>query len=171
MKTPLAILMETGVPTLIIGGCAAQLYGYGRFTKDFDCVIATPDGPRMEAALVERGFERLENNHLVSRYQHKEQLLWVVDTIFVSADTFAKMWALRRDIPVGDAVLTVAAPLTVAAMKLHAVKQDPSRLHDLVDIIELLRRDRGNWSLEEVEAACERYGPPGIFDKIKPHLE
>lgn len=165
------MLMETGVPVLIVGGCAVQLYGYGRFTKDFDCVIATPDGPRMEAALAVRGFECLEHNRLVARYRHKEQPLWVVDTIFVTTDTFAKMWELRKEVPVGDAVLTVAAPLTVAAMKLHALKQDPSRLHDIIDIIEMLRCDRGNWSLEEVKAICERYGSAGIFETLKPHLE
>ena len=35
MSAPLAILMETGVPLLIVGGTAVQIYGISRFTKDF----------------------------------------------------------------------------------------------------------------------------------------
>jgi hypothetical protein len=171
MSTPLVMLMQTGVPALIVGGCAAQLYGYGRFTKDFDCVVATGDSERMSAALSALGFDLLEQNHLVARYRHREQRLWILDTIFVSAETFARMWVLKRDIRAGNAILTVAAPLTVSAMKLHALKQNPSRLHDLLDIIEMLRHDRGNWSMDDVKSICEKYGPRDVFDTLKPHLE
>jgi len=57
-------------------------------------------------------------------------------------------------------------------MKLHAMKNEPQRqFHDLPDIIELLRRDSDNWSLDELKSMCERYGPLGIFFTIQPHIE
>lgn len=171
MASPLVMLMETGVPALIIGGCAAQLYGYARFTKDADCAIATGDDERMHEALAKAGYKRFAGNHLVARYRHKDDELLVVDTLFVSADTFAKMWALKRDIQAGKTTLTVASPMIVSALKLHALKQDASRLHDMVDIIEMLRRDRENWTLDELKETCARYGPPGIFEQLKPHFE
>lgn len=172
MKTPLTILMETGVPLLIVGGTAVQIYGFSRYTKDFDCVVALEDDGKLSSALLAAGFAVFERNSLVVRYRHTEQPAWILDTLLVNADTFAKMWAQRREIQLASLKLTVAAPLHVASMKLHAMKQNPARLlHDTLDIVELLSRDRGHWTMEEFRAACERYGPPGIFDTLKPHLE
>ena len=171
MKTPLGILTETGVPLLLVGGTAVQIYGYSRYTKDFDCVVAFGQDTRLSSALIAAGFVEFRRNHLVVRYRHSEQPSWIVDTLLVTESTFEKMWAQRREIRLGALTLTVAAPLHVAAMKLHAMKQEPAReMHDLLDVMELLKRDRGNWSIEDVRAVCERYGPPGIFETIKPHL-
>ena len=172
MSTPLAILMETGVPLLIVGGTAVQIYGISRFTKDFDCVVASDRETELAAAMCRAGFGEFVRNTLVVRYRHSVHTDWVVDTLLVNAETFGKMWAERRDIRLGALALTVAAPLHIASMKMHAMKQNPSReLFDLLDVVELLKRDRGNWTLDQVRAACERYGPAGIFDTLRPHLE
>ena len=57
-------------------------------------------------------------------------------------------------------------------MKLRAMRQSPARtLPDILDVAELLCRDQGNWTLDEVRANCERYGPPRIFDALRPHFE
>ena len=171
MKTPLAILTETGVPLLLVGGTAVQIYGYSRYTKDFDCVVASGKDSLLSSALIAAGFVELVRNHLVVRYRHSEQPLWIVDTLLVTDSTCDKMWAQRREIRLGALALTVAAPLHVAAMKLHAMKQSPERaMHDLLDVMELLKRDRGNWSIEDLRAACERYGPPGIFETLQTHF-
>ena len=46
-------------------------------------------------------------------------------------------------------------------MKLHAVKHNPARkLPDLLDMLELVRRERASFSREELAIACERYGIP-----------
>jgi hypothetical protein len=55
VKAPLAILSEIGVPNLLVGGNAVQIYGFGRYTKDFDCVIATEESERMRTALAPPG--------------------------------------------------------------------------------------------------------------------
>ena len=69
-------------------------------------------------------------------------------------------------------LMETGVPQHIASMKMHAMKQNPSReLFDLLDVVELLRRDRANWTLEQVRAACERYGPAGIFDTLRPHIE
>jgi hypothetical protein len=171
VKTPLAILSEIGVPNLLAGGNAVQVYGFSRYTKDFDCVVSTEQAGAMKIALEAAGFEAFDDNHLVARYRHRDNPAWILDTIFVNAETFAKMWAGRRTVKAGTLTLTVAAPLHLVGMKLHAMKGAPGRqLHDVLDVMELLKYDRGNWTLDEVKALCERYGPAGIFETILPHL-
>ena len=108
MKTPLAILTETGVPLLLVGGTAVQIYGYSRYTKDFDCVVASGKDSLLSSALIAAGFVELVRNHLVVRYRHSEQPLWIVDTLLVTDSTFDKMWAQRREIRLGALALTVA---------------------------------------------------------------
>jgi hypothetical protein len=172
MSTPLAILMETGVPLLIVGGTAVQIYGFSRYTKDFDCVVASDREAELAAAMSKAGFVEFVRNALVVRYRHLAHTDWIVDTLLVNTETFAKMWEERREIRLASLSLTVAAPLHIASMKLHAMRQNPGRqMFDLLDVLELLQRDRGNWTLNEVRTACERYGPAGIFDTIRPHLE
>ena len=172
MPTPLAILMETGVPLLIVGGTAVQIYGFSRYTKDFDCVVASDREAELGEAMRRAGFGEFERNQLVVRHRHSLHTDWIVDTLLVTPETFGKMWAARREMPLGALSLTVAAPLHIASMKLHAMKQNPARsLPDILDVVELLQRDRGNWTFEEVRTACERYGPPAIFDTLRPHLE
>ena len=172
MSTPLAILMETGVPLLIVGGAAVQIYGFSRFTKDFDCVAASDREAELATAMSKAGFDELVRNALVVRHRHSVHSDWIVDTLLANPETFGKMWAARREIRLATLSLTVAAPLHIASMKMHAMKQNPSReLFDLPDVVELLQRDRGNWTIEQVRAACERYGPVGIFDTLRPHLE
>ena len=172
MSTPLAILMETGVPLLLVGGTAVQIYGFSRYTKDFDCVVASDRESDLASALRGAGFDEFERNQLVVRYRHSLHADWIVDTLLVTSETFGKLWSHRREVRLGELALTVAAPLHVASMKLHAMKQNPARsLPDILDVVELLRRDRGNWTLDEVRNACERYGPPGVFDMLRPHLE
>ena len=172
MSTPLTILMETGVPLLIVGGTAVQMYGFSRFTKDFDCVVASDREAELATAMRKAGFDEFVRNALVVRYRHSVHTDWIVDTLLVNAETFAKMWGERREIRLAARSLTVAAPLHIASMKLHAMRQNPTRqMFDLLDVLELLQHDRGNWTLDEVRTACERYGPAGIFDTIRPHLE
>jgi hypothetical protein len=172
MSTPLAILMETGVPLLLVGGTAVQIYGFSRYTKDFDCVVATEREAELAKGLRRAGFDEFVRNQLVVRYRHPSNPNWIVDTLLVSTETFGKMWAERREIRLGALSLTVAAPLHVVAMKLHAMRQNAARtLPDILDIAELLRRDQGNWTLDEVRSTCERYGPPGVFDALRPHFE
>jgi hypothetical protein len=171
MKTPLAILAEIGVPNLIAGGNAVQIYGYSRFTKDFDCVISMESADVMRTALEAAGFQVFDKNNVVIRYRALAQPSWILDTILVNEQTFAKMWTGRRIVKLGNSNLTVVAPLHLVGMKLHALKSAPDRLHDLIDILELLKRDLGNWKIEEVKELCEKYGPPGIFETMLPHLE
>lgn len=172
MKTPLAILAESKVPLLLVGGTAVQIYGFGRNTKDFDCLVAVESDPALAAELAAAGFEEFRRNELVVRYRHRNNPLWVLDTLLASAATFEKMWAARREKPFAGFTLHLAAPLHIAAMKLHAMKNNPEReLHDLLDVLDLLKRDRGQWTEAELKAICERYGPPDCFDLIRRHLD
>jgi hypothetical protein len=167
MKSPLMVLAETGVPLLLVGGTAVQCYGIGRFTKDFDCLIADDTDPILAPILVAAGFEEFRRNHVVVRYRHIQQITWVLDTLLTSRSSFEKMWAERRSQPFAGATLQLAAPHHIIGMKLHAMKHNASReMFDLLDCLELIKLQRHTFSRDELAAMCERYGTPETNAKL-----
>lgn len=167
MKSPLTVLAESGVPLLIVGGTAVQVYGYSRFTKDFDCVIAREDDARLAAVLKVAGYEEFDRHNVVARYRHATRRDWIIDTLLLSADTFGKMWALRQTERLATIEMHVAAPQHVIAMKLHAVKQNPARtMSDVLDILELIKLQRARFSRDELAEICDRYGTPDLREKL-----
>lgn len=167
MKPPLVVLAESGVPLLFVGGTAVQLYGYSRFTKDFDCLIARESDARLREVLNAAGFVEFAQSAVVTRYRHRERADWVLDTLVVDAATFAKMWAQRTTRPFGTLTLDVAAPLHIIAMKLHAIRHNPAREGlDLLDIAELISLQRDTFQRDELATVCDRYSTPEIREKL-----
>jgi hypothetical protein len=158
MRSPLAVLADAQVPLLLIGGTAVQAYGYSRFTKDFDCVIAHESAAALGELLRNEGFAEFYRSDVVLRYRNPETG-WVIDALPVDGATFSKLWNKRREVKLGDRLLPIAGPLHLIAMKLHAVKNSPARkLPDLVDMLELVCREHRSFTREEIELVCDRYG-------------
>jgi hypothetical protein len=156
MKSPLAVLADANLPLLLIGGTAVQAYGYGRLTKDFDCVIAHESSEALGELLKSEGFAEFYRSPVVVRYRDPTSG-WMIDALAVDAGTFSKLWKKRREVKLGERLLPIAAPLHVIAMKLHAVKNNPARkLPDLVDMLELIRREQQSFTREELQRVCER---------------
>lgn len=167
MKPPLAVLAESEIPLLIIGGTAVQLYGYSRFTKDLDCLVVREDRTRIREILIGTGFAEFDQSNVVVRYQHQIRTDWVLDTLFASADTFNKMWARRTVHPFGTLTLNVAAPLHVIAMKLHAMKHNRAReMFDLLDVAELIKLQRNTFQRDELETVCDRYSTHELRERL-----
>ena len=167
MKSPLVVLAESGVPLLLIGGTAVQCYGSARFTKDFDCIVAHENEASLSQALHSAGFREFNRSEVVVRYRHLEQPSWVVDTLFCDAATFDQMWAQRRPQRLGVNVLSVASPPHLIGMKLHAMTHNPARMmFDLLDCLELIKRQRETFSRDELVAICDRYGKPDVNAKL-----
>jgi hypothetical protein len=166
MKSPLAILSEATVPLLLVGGAAVQAYGYGRLTKDFDCVVAHEKSGVLGDLLEREGFAEFDRSDVAVRYRQPETG-WLIDVLAVDGRTFSKLWEKRRQVKFGEKPLQIAAPLHLIAMKLHAIKNNPARkFGDLVDMIELIRREHHSFTREELGGICERYAISELRDTL-----
>ena len=167
MKSPLTVLAESGLPLLLVGGTAVQVFGYGRFTKDFDCLIAHESDAELAAVLEAADYEQFDRSPVVARYRHRQNPLLVLDTLLVNAETFAKMWAMRSSVRLATFELSVAAPLHVIAMKLHAIKSDSRRkFRDLVDVLEIIRLKHATFTREDLHTVCQRYGTVELEEEV-----
>ena len=110
---------------------ALHTYGYSRATNDVDLLVGRDAQDRLIAFLEKRGFETLHRSDGYSSHLHANPDLGRLDVIYVDEDTRGKMFAEAR-------------PASLAAMKIHAMKNDPSRaFQEMADIQFLMRLPGG----------------------------
>ena len=167
MKTPFQLLAESGVAVLLVGGHALHVYRYTRQTIDFDFMVAEPEYTRLHDYLRGIGFSEEGRMGQFGRFRPGPSAEPVIDIGTVDPTTFAKLWAAAEAHDWDGAVLRVPALMHLIALKLHASKNPHRSLRDQADIVELLRLNPDRYSAAELEATCLRYGPPGLYERLK----
>ncbi len=175
MKTTLEILAEIAkrapLRLLLVGGYALPFYGIFRQTLDVDCLIAESDREGLGSHLAEAGYSVRAQTENFIRFGHESVSLMHIDALVVGQDTFEEMFRQSQDYPVGSHLFHVPTLVHLIALKLHAVKNNPRReARDLADIVELLRANANQVTGEELEKLCRRYGPEGVFQKLRDQL-
>jgi hypothetical protein len=155
------------IPFAVTGGLALHAYGYTRFTADVDLLV-----PRaFQDLVIERmeadGYETLYRSDGYSNHLHHEMDLGRVDFIWVDDSTAEKIFTSSKQVTIQDVEIPVPRPEYLVAMKLQAIRNDPSRrLRDLADIQELMRLP--GVDLDEVRDYFRRYDLLPDYDEVKP---
>jgi hypothetical protein len=133
-------LDERGYRWALIGGVALAAYGLARTTLDLDLVTEARARDALIGFLEAAGYETLHRSAGYSNHLHARAELGRVDVVYVDPATAAKLFAgARRLAGPGGRELPVPAPEHLAAMKVFAIRNDPSReLQDLADLRFLL---------------------------------
>ena len=141
-------------------------YGQSRATFDLDLLTASAAQGPLVALLAELGYEPLHVSPSYSNHQHPDPDWGGVDLIYVDEQTAGLLFpacTLRLRLGAREALVPRAEHL--AAMKVQAMRNDPSRLmQDLADVQYLLRlpgTDRA-----EVRGYFEKAGLTEWYDKL-----
>jgi hypothetical protein len=122
--------------------------------------------------LQEIGYAQTAETAIFSRWRTADPTIEDLDLLYVDSSTFAK---LERDAIIaacGELEIRVPSVAGMVALKLHAMRNDPSRrIRDTQDIQELLRRNPQSMELADLRSLCETYGPDGIFETIRHPVE
>lgn len=126
--------------------------------------------PRLVDFMEKRGFQTLHRSTGYSNHLHPNPEEGRVDFLYVNDATGRALFSQARDVPgPGGREIRVPKPEHLAAMKVLAMKNDPSRtLQDLADIRFLLTRpgvDRA-----EVRGYFERHGLLERFHDLEKSL-
>jgi hypothetical protein len=133
-------LDREGIPFAIVGALALHTYGYSRATNDVDLLVGADAQDRLIAYLEERGFETLHRSEGYSNHLHADPALGRLDVIYVDEDTRGKIFAEGRLASLAGMSVVVPKPEHLAAMKVHAMKNDPSRVfQEMADLQFLMR--------------------------------
>jgi hypothetical protein len=159
-------LGERGFRAALVGGVGLAAYGLSRTTLDLDLATDRAAQEPLVAFLESLGYETLHRSEGYSNHLHADPSLGRVDFVYVTGETADRLFADCRSVP-GPAgrPFPVASPEHLAAMKVLAIKNDPSRLHqDLADLRFLLSLpgvDRA-----QVRQYFERHGLLDRFEEL-----
>jgi hypothetical protein len=142
----------------VIGGVGLAAMGMPRSTLDVDVVTDGAVQAELVDLLEREGYETLHRSSGYSNHLHRDPSRGRVDVVYVAGDTADALFGAVRllDGP-GGRPMPVPSPEHLAAMKVLAIKNDPSRtFQDLADIRFLLAR--GGADRQAVRSYFERHG-------------
>jgi hypothetical protein len=163
-------LAGRGHRSAVIGGVALVSYGLPRTTLDLDFVVDAEVQEDLVRFLEELGYRTLHRSSGYSNHEHPDASWGGVDVLYVRGETSEKIFADSRSQPGPQGLaIVVPKPEHLAALKVQAIKNDPTRtFQDLADIRFLLQLpgvDR-----REVREYFERHGLEARFDEIQKSL-
>ena len=151
----------------LAGAFALHAYGLSRATSDVDFVTEAGVRRRLVTFLESLGYETLYSSSGYSNHLHPESEMGRVDLIYVDGETARRLFdAPGTSFRLGGHELSVPRAEHLAAMKVHAMKNDPGRaLQEMADIRFLLQLD--GVDEDEIREYFEKAGLEGKFNEIK----
>jgi hypothetical protein len=160
-------LDREGARFALAGAVALNAHGLARATTDLDLVVEEKAQPALLRFLASLGYEQLRASAGFSNHLHPEPQWGRLDFIYLDPHTADLLFArAKRARPLGDLEVLVPSPEHLAAMKVQALKNDPTRrFKDLGDIQFLL----GIPGVDEAEIRryFEKQGLLERFDELK----
>lgn len=123
-------------PYAVIGAFGLHAYGLSRATSDLDFVTVREAQPRTIEFLEGLGYDTLHVSPGYSNHAHPDPSRGRVDFVYVAGETGRLLFeGSRKSLRVGLREVPVPRPEHLAAMKVHAMKNDPERaLQEIADI-------------------------------------
>lgn len=163
----IAILDEIGARHLLIGGHAMAVYRSPRRTFDVDFAVDGHVRDRIVDRMEREGYRTLHRSPGYSNHVHPDPAIGRVDFVYVSGETADRLFGEARTATLDDgATVRVPRPEHLAAMKIFAIRNDPTRkfseLADVAHLAGLPGVDR-----ESIRREFERHGLGGYWNEIE----
>lgn len=151
----------------VIGAFGLHAYGLTRATQDLDFVVESWVQPKLIAFLEKLGYETLHVSSGYSNHLHQDASLGRVDFVYVDSETARRLFdAARETLEIEALRVPVPRAEHLAAMKVQAMKNDPSRtLQELADIQFLMRLPAVDHA--EIRSYFEKAGLADKYDELK----
>lgn len=157
---------KEGTRFALAGAFALHAYGLSRATFDLDFVTEADVRERIVAFLESLGYETLYASQGYSNHLHPDPEMGRIDLIYVDSETAERLFrSPGATLRLGDRELRVPRAEHLAAMKVHAMKNDPGRrFQEMADIRFLLQLD--GVDSEEIRGYFVDSGLVEVFDEI-----
>lgn len=174
MSTTLEILAgaTSGIRWILIGGHALQELGVPRQTMDVDCLLAEKDRDAFDTLIRKLGWREMAHTENFTRYADPSGRQAEVDTLLVDGATMTRLIENSREVALTNGSrVRVPGLADFVALKLHAMKNQPRRdARDFADVLDALRANPGKVDDADLSRICTRYGPEGVYERLKEGL-
>ena len=163
-------LDEKGIRYAVIGGVAIASYGLVRSTEDLDFVVESTGQGAIIQFLESLGYKTLHRSTGYSNHLHSDPSMGRIDFVYVGGETGHKLFTESRlSRGPGESSIPLPKPEHLVALKVLAMKNDPSRIfQDMADIRFLVSLP-GVDSLE-IRGYFERHGLQEQLDQLDKNL-
>lgn len=166
LDTVTRFLDERGFRYALVGAFALSAYGYSRATHDLDFAVDSTGRRDLISFLESLGYETLYASEGYSNHVHPLPGMGRVDCIYVGEPTATNLFEGAAAMAIFGKAIRVPRPEHLAAMKMLAMKNDPTRtfqeMADLQHILGLPGVD-----LDEIRGHFERYGLLEKFHELR----
>ncbi len=171
LKSVAGFFESEGLKYAAIGAFGLHAYGLTRATSDLDFVVESRAQDRLVPFLEGLGYETLHRSSGYSNHLHPDSTMGRLDFVYVSGETTRQIFeSAEKKLVLGDIAVAVPRPEHLAAMKIHAMKNDPQRtFQEMADILFLLRLPQIDE--QEVKAYFEKEGLLERFNELKNILD
>lgn len=154
-------------PLAVIGAFGLHAYGLSRATQHLDFVVGSDSQAKLIAFMEAQGYETLHRSNGYSNHSHPDRVMGRVDFVYVSGETMRELLeGSGARLELGGVSIPVPRPEHLAAMKIHAMKNDPERrFREMADIQFLLGLPEVNE--REVRSYFEKSGQEKLFEELK----
>jgi len=123
-----AFLEERRQPYAVVGGVALAAYGIVRTTIDLDLAVDRSVQEELVRFMETLGYATLYRSEGYSNHGHADEDRGRVDFVYLRGETSRSLFAaVRRVAGPRDRLVPVPSPEHLAAMKIQAMRDDPSR--------------------------------------------
>ena len=144
-----------------IGAFGLHAYDLAQATLDLDLATESAAQPKLVAFLESLGYETLYRSAGYSNHVHALADLGRLDFVYVDSETGRLLFRGGATLQLGEHRVPVPRPEHLIAMKVHAMKNDPSRtLREMADIQFLLSLP----SIDEAEVHAY-FEQSGLLDR------
>jgi predicted nucleotidyltransferase len=165
------IFKKHNVLCILIGGYAVNSYKVTRHTADIDFLTTQESFNKIKADLFDHGYT-LQHQQEVFVQLVNNQGYRDLDFMFTDASTFNKLLEHSRTTLIAGEQFQVPSLENLIALKLHSIKFNPQReLHDLPDIVNLIRTNKVNYESKEFQLLCVKFGNSSLHNKILDYLK
>ncbi len=156
-----------GRPFALIDAFGLHTYGLSRATQDLDFAADAASQDGLVGFLESLGYKTIHRSSGYSCHLHEDASYGRIDFVYVAGETSRRLFAeANSGFEFEGFNIPVPRPEHLAAMKVHAIKNDPSRTHqDLADIQFLLGLPGVNQ--EEVRSYFEKGGLLRLYEQIR----
>ena len=148
---------ERRQPYAVVGGVALAAYGILRTTLDLDLAVDRAVQDDAISFMAAAGYETLYRSEGYSNHLHSDPDLGRVDFVYLRGETSQTFFAAVRRVPgPRGRLVPVPSPEHLAAMKIQAMRDDPSRTwQEMADVRALVERaDVDRAAVRESFARC-----------------
>lgn len=163
LRETLVALREAGLRHMLIGGVAVNLHGYLRATRDLDLMLLVEDADVAHDMFERLGYETLDRTLDIASYVRGAQRL---NVLYAQRPISRGLLERPEEAELGGIKVPVISLEGLLGLKIEAFSNDPRRIRDYQDMIELIKARHDVMDKDVVRSYFRLFDKERVLDDI-----